>query len=195
MTTLKQCGCSADHLLLPNTALRQTQENHIGKKAFERLKDHLKRKSVMALSFSIDSILAKPTYRPIKPMSSVHVQPYPALIITPMTQYRANGETSLPPFPLATRKRRKRYRTIFNEKQIELLEELYRTTPYPDLYQRENVALHAGLQEERVEVWFKNRRARTRKLKRAANKESLKDKEDDENVDKQKNGKTDEDDS
>ena len=58
----------------------------------------------------------------------------------------------LPPFPFPTRKRRKRYRTIFNETQIEILEQLFRTTPYPDLYQRENVAMQAGLQEERVEV-------------------------------------------
>lgn len=36
--------------------------------------------------------------------------------------------------------------------QIQLLEGLFRVTQYPDLYQRENVAFKAGLQEERVEV-------------------------------------------
>ena len=61
------------------------------------------------------------------------------------------GMPAIPPYS-TTRKRRKRYRTIFTETQIALLEELYRTTPYPDLYQRESVAFQAGLQEERVEV-------------------------------------------
>jgi hypothetical protein len=50
------------------------------------------------------------------------------------------------------RKRRKRYRTIFSESQIETLEKVYKLTPYPDLFMREEVAMKTGIQEERVEV-------------------------------------------
>ncbi|CAB4011138.1 homeobox goosecoid [Paramuricea clavata] len=122
---------------------------------------------------SIDSILAGPTHRPnlvkLKP-ATVHIQPW-QFIINPR-QSTGSTELRFSPFPLSTRKRRKRYRTIFSETQIELLEELYKTTQYPDLYQRESVALQAGLHEDRVEVWFKNRRARARKVKRAIEKKT-----------------------
>ncbi|XP_046860106.1 homeobox protein goosecoid-like [Xenia sp. Carnegie-2017] len=122
----------------------------------------------MASSFSIESILATPVHRPILPSSVVRSYPHPYFVPAGSFSVTIPG-MNLPSYHLTTNKRRKRYRTIFSETQIELLEELYRTTQYPDLYQRENVAMLAGLQEERVEVWFKNRRARCRKVKRAKN--------------------------
>ena len=129
-------------------------------------------------SFSIDNILAKPrTSPPVMPATVEIRRPYP-FIIFPREQ-PVNTEPRSP-FVFA-RKRRKRYRTIFSESQIEILEELYRVTPYPDLYQRESVAMDAGLQEERVEVWFKNRRARTRKVKRAQKELEAKDNEENAN--------------
>ena len=60
-------------------------------------------------------------------------------------------------------KRRRRHRTVFTDKQLSSLETLFRTTQYPDVATRERLARMLDLDEERVEVWFKNRRAKFRR--------------------------------
>uniref|UniRef100_A0A8C6WNZ8 Goosecoid homeobox 2 n=1 Tax=Neogobius melanostomus TaxID=47308 RepID=A0A8C6WNZ8_9GOBI len=63
-------------------------------------------------------------------------------------------------------RRTRRHRTIFTEEQLDALEELFLLNQYPDVNTREKLADRTQLREERVEVWFKNRRAKWRRQKR-----------------------------
>ncbi|GCB77966.1 hypothetical protein scyTo_0020049 [Scyliorhinus torazame] len=63
-------------------------------------------------------------------------------------------------------KRTRRHRTIFTEEQLAALEEFFQCNQYPDVVSREQLAKQVQLREERVEVWFKNRRAKWRRQNR-----------------------------
>ncbi|NWI21984.1 GSC2 protein, partial [Crypturellus soui] len=65
-------------------------------------------------------------------------------------------------------RRTRRHRTIFTEEQLQALETLFHQNQYPDVVTREHLANRIHLKEERVEVWFKNRRAKWRHQKRAS---------------------------
>uniref|UniRef100_A0A8C4QC93 Goosecoid homeobox 2 n=1 Tax=Eptatretus burgeri TaxID=7764 RepID=A0A8C4QC93_EPTBU len=65
-------------------------------------------------------------------------------------------------------KRKRRHRTIFTDEQLGALEELFEQNQYPDVSTREQLARRVHLREERVEVWFKNRRAKWRRQKHAS---------------------------
>lgn len=57
----------------------------------------------------------------------------------------------------------RRSRTIFSPEQLDILEEHFGKYKYPDVKRRRAIAEEVGLPEERVQVWFQNRRAKNKR--------------------------------
>ncbi|XP_002713449.1 homeobox expressed in ES cells 1 [Oryctolagus cuniculus] len=60
--------------------------------------------------------------------------------------------------------RGRRPRTAFTQNQVEVLENVFRVNCYPGIDIREDLARKLNLEEDRIQIWFQNRRA---KLKRS----------------------------
>ncbi|CAF1276576.1 unnamed protein product, partial [Adineta steineri] len=71
----------------------------------------------------------------------------------------------------------RRYRSSFNAEQIEMLERTFSHTPYPDVSTRERLSQCLNIEENRLQIWFSNRRARTRKTTAISTSSIVKDEE------------------
>ncbi|OAF68969.1 Homeobox protein EgHBX4 [Intoshia linei] len=59
-------------------------------------------------------------------------------------------------------KKCRRERTTFTGQQLHMLISIFNKSQYPDIFMREDMASRINISESRIQVWFKNRRAKYR---------------------------------
>ncbi|XP_035224911.1 homeobox protein OTX-like [Stegodyphus dumicola] len=99
-----------------------------------------------------------------RPAATSFYQPYVPWLARPYTLEDFRNAAST---PLG---KHRRNRTAFSQQQLSALEQTFTKTQYPDLESRENLARKTGLPEPKIQVWFKNRRAKQRKLQKGGDK-------------------------
>ncbi|XP_028408398.1 diencephalon/mesencephalon homeobox protein 1-B-like [Dendronephthya gigantea] len=75
----------------------------------------------------------------------------------------ANGNLAIQGYGSDGRPKFRRSRTIFNPEQLEVLEQHFEKYKYPDLKRRKIISEEIGLPEERIQIWFQNRRAKDKR--------------------------------
>ncbi|GIX76910.1 hypothetical protein CDAR_387391 [Caerostris darwini] len=99
-----------------------------------------------------------------RPATTPFYQPYVPWMTRPYTLEDFRNAAAA---PLG---KHRRNRTAFSQQQLAALEQTFAKTQYPDLENRESLSRKTGLPEPKIQVWFKNRRAKQRKLQKGGDK-------------------------
>ncbi|XP_052777398.1 pituitary homeobox 2-like [Mya arenaria] len=98
------------------------------------------------------------------PGSGVGVVSSPETEFTSQETQSTSPETdSISPQTTRDNKKKKLVRTCYTNEQIQILMKMFHENPYPDSEQMEEMAKEFGVPDNKIKIWFQNKRARWRR--------------------------------